>query len=125
MFRIKRLAKTDGAKLKSGIRDGVLVLLVIAFCASFFVGNKPQAVVSFDLKGATNLFVRQVAEAKLTQVQQKQVTQRFSKVLKQTLSDYAKAHSITILVKGAAIEGQDITAHIEQQVAKKMGAHHG
>ena len=110
---------------KSLVRDALIAVLVVLFCLHIALQHRVASIVSFDLKGATTLFITQVAAAKLPQVQQKQLTQRFSKVLKQTLHDYAKAHSITILVKGAVIEGQDITAHIEQQVANKMGAHHG
>jgi len=124
MFTIKRLAKPDGAKLKSGIRDGVLVLLVIAFCASFFVGNKPQALASFDLKGATKLFVKQVSSAHLSKAKQALHAKRFSRVLKQTLNEYAKAHNLIILVKGAVLAGPDITPQIERQVALNMGGRH-
>ena len=122
MNRIKGLLTHNK---KSMVRNALIVVLVVLFCLHIALNHRAASIVSFDLKGATTLFITQVAAAKLPQAQQKQVTQRFSKVLKQTLHDYAKVHSVTILVKGAVIEGQDITAYIEQQVANKMGAHHG
>lgn len=110
--------------IKGTIRDSVLALLVIAFFGSFFVGNKPQAVVSFDLKGATKLFVKQVSSAHLSKAKQALLAKRFSRVLKQTLIEYAKAHNLIILVKGAVLAGPDITPQIERQVALNMGERH-
>ena len=110
--------------IKVTIRDSVLTLLVIAFCASLFVGNKPQAVVSFDLKGATKLFVKQVSSSHLSKAKQALLSSRFSRVLKQTLNKYAKAHNLIILVKGAVLAGPDITLQIERQVALNMGGRH-
>ena len=80
--------------------------------------------VSFDLKGATKLFVKQVSSAHLSKAKQALLAKRFSRVLKQTLNKYAKAHNLIILVKGAVLAGPDITPQIERQVALNMGGRH-
>lgn len=110
---------------KIGMKDSVLFVLIILFGVHLIMDHKSKEVVSFDLNGASQLFMHEVAGAKLSSNQQAALSKRFASTLKHTLEHYASTHHVVILVKGAVIAGTDITPAIEQQVAEAMEVHYG
>ncbi|WP_052130597.1 type-F conjugative transfer system protein TrbI [Erwinia typographi] len=98
----------------------VLISLVCC-CAAWFYLLRPPVLVTFDMKGTVNAFIRQSAKLELDDAQRRQLLTRFDRNMNAVTLEYAQQHHASILVSAAAVRGvPDVTADIRTRLASAM-----
>ena len=109
---------------RSGVHyfaGGALILLLSAGISALVASAARPATVVFDMKGTIDAFRQQSALNPLTKEAAEVLTNRFSRALNNSLSDWQQHHSALILVKGAVVNGaEDITPEIQADIARQM-----
>lgn len=78
-------------------------------------------VVTFDMKGTMDAFLQQTAQLSLDEPQTKALVANFNAALSHSLEDWQARHHAIILVAPAVVSSQhDITAEIQNTVARTM-----
>jgi len=98
------------------------VLITLACCsAAWFFLLRPPVLVSFDMKGTVNAFMRQSAKLELDDAQRRQLLTRFDRNMTAVTREYAQQHHVSILVSAAAVSGvPDVTPDIRANLATAM-----
>lgn len=100
---------------------GVMSFWLVSLSVCVFLSLLHPTIVTYNPSHTIHLFSKEMAEARLSASETKQLSQRFSHVLKETLLHYAKVHQVTILKNDEAIVSEkDITAEIEKQLSQNM-----
>lgn len=104
------------------ITGAASVALSLGLCAAAWTfWLKPPTLVTFDLKGTMNAFIRQSAKMPLDDDQRHQLLSRFDKSLTTVTAQYAEAHNAGVLVSAAAVSGlPDATPEIQARLAEAM-----
>lgn len=97
------------------------VLSMGACAGAWFFLLRPPALVTFDMKGTMNAFIRQSAKLQLTDEQRHQLLSRFDRNLTAAAEGYAREHHAAVLVAPAAVTGlPDATPDIQARLASLM-----
>lgn len=98
----------------------VLLSLVCAWAAWFWL-LRPPVLVTFDMKGTVNAFIRQSAKLELDDAGRRQLLRRFDRNMTAVTREYAQQHHVSILVSAAAVSGvPDVTPDIRARLATAM-----
>ncbi|CNI65221.1 type-F conjugative transfer system protein TrbI [Yersinia aleksiciae] len=122
---MERVTQTSGQKTRSIVLAIVCsVLLIIAVnalvCRWIVVSQRP-VVVMFDMKSTVDAFFESASKQTLSEEQNKALTERFTRALDDTLTEYQQTHRALILVAPAVVGGaSDVTLDIQKTVAKRM-----
>lgn len=122
---MERVTQTSGQKTRSIVLVIVCsVLLIIAVnalvCRWIVVSQRP-VVVMFDMKSTVDAFFESASKQTLSEEQNKALTERFTRALDDTLTEYQQTHRALILVAPAVVGGaSDVTLDIQKTVAKRM-----
>jgi conjugal transfer pilin signal peptidase TrbI len=101
----------------------VVILLLNASFSLLFIHWRMPVIVSFDMKGTLDSFMNQASAKKLNEEESASLSVRFSDSLHASLSDWQQKHQALILVRAGVVGGAaDITAVIQQDVARRMQA---
>lgn len=104
-----------------GVAFGVGVIALNALVSAWIVTSLRPAVVTFGMKATVDAFFDRASQKSLSEAQSEQLAARFTQTLNATLNAYQQQHQVIILVSPAVVTGApDITAEIQQQVARKM-----
>ncbi|QHM74025.1 TrbI F-type domain-containing protein [Mixta intestinalis] len=103
---------------------GTSVLMSVTICMTvWFIWFKPPAMVTFDIKGTTNAFLRQSAKLNLNSDERRQILTRFDHSVITATREYADEHHVAILVSPAVVTGlPDATPEIQARLAELMKA---
>ena len=97
----------------------MIVTLVILGCIKYFF-FPPMKVATFDIKGTTNTFLKQVATLNIDESQKNAMVKRYNTAMDSVIKEYEAQHYI-ILVKDAVISPvEDKTSDIQRKIAQKM-----
>ena len=98
------------------------VLITLACCyAAWFYLLRPPVLVTFDMKGTVNAFIRQSAKLELDDAARRQLLTRFDRNMTAVTRAYAQQHHASLLVSAAAVSGvPDATADIRAELARAM-----
>lgn len=101
---------------------GLSVALSVGACAAAWnFWLRPPLLVSFDMKGTLNAFIRQSAKLDLTDDQRHQLMSRFDRNITAATTEYAGAHGAAVLVSPAVVAGlPDATPEIQARLAERM-----
>ncbi|NCG53651.1 type-F conjugative transfer system protein TrbI [Serratia fonticola] len=122
---MEKVTQTSGQKPRSIVLVIVCsVLLIIAVnalvCRWIVISQRP-VVVMFDMKNTVDAFFESASKQTLSEEQNKALTERFTRALDDTLTEYQQTHRALILVAPAVVGGaRDVTLDIQKTVAKRM-----
>jgi conjugal transfer pilin signal peptidase TrbI len=122
---MEKVTQTSGQKPRSIVLVIVCsVLLIIAVnalvCRWIVISQRP-IVVMFDMKNTVDAFFESASKQTLSEEQNKALTERFTRALDDTLTEYQQTHRALILVAPAVVGGaRDVTLDIQKTVAKRM-----
>lgn len=98
---------------------GASWMMVTLLAASFFL--KPTSVVTYDIQHSIHAFSDEAMHLQLSQEKMMKLSQRFARVLHQTVKTYAKEHHVVIVKPSEVLAGaEDRTSDIEQAITLKM-----
>lgn len=97
---------------------GLLVALLYSIVMRL---SSPQFVV-FDMKGEITAFQANLVNSTLNASQQQELANSFMHLMNKDLTDYASAHHVVVLVKGAVVSGslEDITPKIQARLMNQI-----
>ncbi|WP_158785025.1 TrbI F-type domain-containing protein [Pantoea sp. BAV 3049] len=97
-----------------------VVSLACAWAAWYWL-LRPPVLVTFDMKGTVNAFIRQSAKLELDDTRRRQLLRRFDQNMTVVTREYAQQHHVSILVSAAAVSGvPDVTPDIRSRLATAM-----
>lgn len=86
-----------------------------------YIFFSPSKLVSFDIKGTTNTFLKQVASLNIDEEQKNAMVKRYNVALDSVIKEYESENYI-VFVKDAVISSNldDKTNEIQKKIAQKM-----
>ncbi|NNH97764.1 TrbI F-type domain-containing protein [Pasteurella multocida] len=87
---------------------------------SIFIYLTPPKIIAFDIKGTTDVFLRQVIKLELEENEKANLIKRFEKITNEVIEEYSVNH--VVLVKNAILSKnvEDKTAEIKMRIAERM-----
>lgn len=97
----------------------LLACIGLVYLAYIFFS--PSKLVSFDIKGTTNTFLKQVASLNIDEEQKNAMVKRYNVALDSVIKEYESENYI-IFVKDAVVSSNldDKTNEIQKKIAQKM-----
>ncbi|TNH04044.1 hypothetical protein FHQ26_00585 [Testudinibacter sp. TR-2022] len=111
------------------MRNKITVSILILIAILSAVGATFQALsyyrqpklVTFDMKGVTDTFLKQVANRNLPEEDNRKLIARYERELANTIDEYSQEQRVIVLVKGAVVTPvDDKTAEIKKRLAQRM-----
>ena len=86
-----------------------------------YIFFSPSKLVSFDIKGTTNTFLKQVASLNINEEQKNAMVKRYNVALDSVIKEYESENYI-VFVKDAVVSSNldDKTNEIQKKIAQKM-----
>ncbi|WP_334054741.1 TrbI F-type domain-containing protein [Pasteurella multocida] len=103
------------------------IILAIFFIATItniifngFIYFSQPKIIAFDIKGTTDIFLKQVIKLELEENEKANLVKRFEKITSEVIEEYSVNH--VVLVKNAILSRniEDKTAEIKMKIAEKM-----
>lgn len=121
--------KEDSMILKADIKAKMNPLLItlakllacIGLIYLAYIFFSPSKLVSFDIKGTTNTFLKQVASLNIDEEQKNAMVKRYNVALDSVIKEYESENYI-VFVKDAVVSSNldDKTNEIQKKIAQKM-----
>lgn len=101
---------------------GMIALGSIALLGFILMHTPKERVVTFNTKKVQALFIKKLAELKVTNEQAKNATLKFKAHLSKTLNEFSQSEHVVILEEHQVIAGgKDVTDKIIQNLSKWTG----
>ena len=114
-------AADSKAKMNSLLITLAKLLACIGLIYLAYLFFSPSKLVSFDIKGTTNTFLKQVASLNIDEEQKNAMVKRYNVALDSVIKEYESENYI-VFVKDAVVSSNldDKTNEIQKKIAQKM-----